>query len=408
MKFKVGFLILLWDVAGEASSVEIERTCLLQLGKGKSPSGEFESVVQHTAHGKNDNARLPSQDPGLASTDKLGSKPALGEVELAHQVEVNDTSVHEPRAPEWKEYPSTLAGILDDLVITRWHGTYKEVQSSGLSSPVPGLIEKFDCVIHHAYEKMSPTCNTLLVSPKWPLMNRVKDDLASGAINVQDGKFVAFFGIDQHLSTCRGVVKLIGSHFKHIYFEGYDVLDDKVDVLPIGLSEYYLRFQDWNVLSNLAKHQSADANPRDKEHTVLAAFGSFWPEFNTNPSRTSARGLCNANQDQAWLHCGDVPKEKWWTTLKEYSFVLDPTGGGVQSTKFYEALLARAVPITTRESAFVKLHEKGWPMVLVNSYSEVASMNLAQVYEDLKPRIESIQPYLHVDGYFNYLLTGKL
>jgi hypothetical protein len=80
MKFKVGFLILLWDVAGEASSVEIERTCLLQLGKGKSPSGEFESVVQHTAHGKNDNARLPSQDPGLASTDKLAANLLLAKL----------------------------------------------------------------------------------------------------------------------------------------------------------------------------------------------------------------------------------------------------------------------------------------------------------------------------------------
>jgi hypothetical protein len=407
MKYNVGFLILVHHVAGKTSATEGEGKCLLQLGKGKNPSGELEFIQHYKPYKERDKDGLPGQDPELTSAEKLNSNHAIGEGGLEHKGEGNRVGEDEPHAPNWEMYPTSLAGILDEMVVTRWHGLYKDTQSAGLSSPVPGLIAKFDCVRHHAFEKTSPVCQTLLISPKWELLNRAKSEIEDGTLNVDNGAFVAFFGRDALLSGFLGIVKDIGSHFQKTYFEGYDVLDDAVDVLPVGLSEYYLRFQDWDVLSSLTRNQDTVTVPA-KHGQVLAAFGTFWPEFNTNPSRSSAGSLCEAHGQEGWLHCGEIPAAAWWSSISSYSFVLDPAGGGVQSTKFYEALLARAVPICTNQAAFAKLHEKGWPMVVVDSYTDVADMNLTRIYEELKPQLESIQPYLHLDGYWNYLLTAHL
>jgi hypothetical protein len=235
------------------------------------------------------------------------------------------------------------------------------------------------------------------------MITRCLNEIEAGTLNVVSGDFVAFFGDDARLSDYLETVKSIGSRFQKIYFEGKDIADDDVDVLPIGLSEYYLRFQDWDVLSNLAETQDSIS----KEYKVLGAFGAFWPEV-SNPSRTSAGDLCSSHGTDWWLTCGTVEKDQWWSTLRSYAYILNPTGNGVQSTKFYEALLARAVPIMTKDQpAFIELYEKGWPIVLVDSYTDVAQLNLTQTYEELRPKLAAIQPALHIDGYWNYLKTGN-
>jgi hypothetical protein len=241
-------------------------------------------------------------------------------------------------------------------------------------------------------------------------MMKCLQDIQNGALDVTSGVFVAFLGTDHFLSDpgYRPVVKKIGKRFQRTYYESYNVMDDDVDVLPIGLAEYYLRFQDWEVMSDLAQNLSPQktSGVPQKQGMTLGAFGAFWEV--RNPSRRSAGELCDAHKNQPWLTCASVPKDEWWSTLRSFRFMLNPAGNGAQSSKFYEALLARTVPICTKGPAFVKLHEKGWPMVLVNSFSEVEHLNLSEIYEELAPRLEAIQPYLHLHEYWNYLLTGHL
>jgi hypothetical protein len=225
--------------------------------------------------------------------------------------------------------------------------------------------------------------------------------IENGTLNVASGVFVAFFGSDTRLSAVHSTVKSVGSHFQRTYFEGYDKLDGAIDVLPIGFQEQYLRFQDWDALVKLSQQKSIP-----KKVKVLGAFGLFWSVH--NPSRKSAADLCKSYGQVPWLSCGRVPRHDWWSTLSEYSFMLNPTGNGVQSPKFYEALLMRTIPICTREPAFVKLEEKGWPIVLVQDFSEVAAMNLAQKYDELAPRLEAIHKYLFLDEYWQYLRAGGM
>jgi hypothetical protein len=330
----------------------------------------------------------------VSGVDDLANALLLGQV---------DADEHPP-PPSWDVYPSSLADILESMVVTRWHGTRLKWQSGGIGAPVPGLYKKFDCVRHRAYEKTSRQCRTLLVETNSETMSKSLEEIKASALNVDNGVFVAFLGTDYFLSECLEIVKKIGSHFKKTYYESYDVYDDDVDVLPIGLSEYYLRFQDWNVLSYLAQANSRQVSSEvlPKEGMVLGAFGAFFSLL--SPSRRSARKLCSSHAaEKAWLRCEEVPKEEWWNTLSSFAFILDPAGNGIQSSKFYEALLARAVPICTKEPAHLKLYENGWPMVLVDDFSEVADLDLMQIYEKLTPQLESIQPYLRVDGYWDYL-----
>jgi hypothetical protein len=410
MIFHVVFATLAQHVAGKECSAEFGGVCLLQLRNGENRPGEVEPVQHSKADQRvDDEVGLPDLDPLFTATDNLA---VLGEVESEQQVSRGkDEMVVPPVAPTWEKYPSALVDILDKMVVTRWNGDRKPAQSKGLSSPVPGLYKKFDCVRHGMFKKTSQTCRTLLVENTRLIIAKCLREIEIGTLNVTSGVFVAFMGTDHFLSDpgYLALVKKIGKNFQKTYYESYDVMDDDVDVLPIGLSEYYLRFQDWNVLSNLAQNLSPQESRGvflKKEGMVLGAFGAFFSV--QNPSRKSAQELCESHGQETWLTCEQVSKDEWWSTLRSFRFLLNPAGGGLQSTKFYEALLARTVPICTKAPAFEKLHEKGWPMVLVDDYSEVEHLNLSEIYEELKPRLESIQQHLHLDAYWNYLETGHL
>jgi hypothetical protein len=345
-----------------------------------------------------------------------GQPPALAEVhaEKAVQpaVEPAERQVRQsatlPASPEWHEYPGTLTQILETMVVTRYKNVnfYPEslepdVPGRNVIAPLPGLYKKFDCVRHPAFNKTTQTCKTLLCSSLKPYVSMCDKHIGNGTLNVASGVFVAFFGSDTRLSTVQSTVRSIGSHFQRTYFEGYDIAADRIDVLPIGFQEQYLRFQDWDAMVKLSQQ-----NTISKEMKVLGAFGMFWRV--KNPSRISAGKLCSSHVQDTWLSCGRVPRKDWWSKLSTYSFMLNPTGNGVQSPKFYEALLMRTIPICTMEPAFIKLEEKGWPIVLVHEFSEVAALNLTQKYAELAPRLQAIHKYLFLDQYWKYLRTGGM
>lgn len=315
--------------------------------------------------------------------------------------EDQDGHPDQPAEPLWIAYPSDLSRILETMVVTRYWGNAKWPLSTAV--PVPALYEKFDCVRHVAFDKTSFPCKTLLCQADPSQIARCTSAIRDGTLNVAFGDFVAFFGEDLHLSEVASEVKDIGSHFRKTYFEGYDTLQDGIDVLPIGLQEYYLRFQDFHTMLALAQQSDTSLKGDAK---VLGAHGKFWTI--ENPSRDSAAALCSAHENEEWLSCDEVPTQAWWATLSKFSFLLNPTGNGIQSPKFAEALLMGVVPICTREPAFVKLEQSGWPLLLVDSFNDVASMDLTQKYEEFRPRLASIRKTLFLDGYWSYLQTGHV
>lgn len=379
MKCRLGMLVWYIAAGGSTSMSSIDGACLLQLQIENGPNGLLDGKE---VFGQLDGSGVDALARHESESEDLGERGRL--LNLVDE-------------PDWTVYPSELSHILETMVVTRYWGDARYQLANHV--PVPGLYQKFDCVRHEAFEKTTSLCRTLLCQSRQDQIERCAREIQQNKLNVASGEFVAFFGEDEHLSGVLSTVKTIGSHFQRTYFEGYDVLDNDIDVLPIGLQEYYLRFQDFAKITQLAQQQTLP-----KQAKVLGAYGAFWTL--ENPSRQSAAKLCTSHERETWLSCEEVPRQSWWTTLSSYSFMLNPAGNGIQSPKFHEALLVGTVPICTKEPAFVKLEQKGWPLLLVNSFSEVSALNLTRKYEEFKPRLASIHKYLFLDDYWKYLQTG--
>ena len=132
---------------------------------------------------------------------------------------------------------------------------------------------------------------------------------------------------------------------------------------PIGLNELYLQEADLAPL--LAAAAAAAPN---KTGDVLAAWGAVWSKAATTarlPGRAAAADLCARRGGEAWLDCGAVARDGWWAALAGHKFMLDPAGHGVQSPKWYEALLAGALLLRDRRRLLLGLLRarrwgKGW------------------------------------------------
>ena len=142
---------------------------------------------------------------------------------------------------------------------------------------------------------------------------------------------------------------------------------------------------------------------------MLAAWGAVWSKASTTarlPGRAAAADLCARRGGEAWLDCGAVAREGWWAALAGHKFMLDPAGHGVQSPKWYEALLAGAVPVCLREPAFEALADAGWPMVLVDAWDDVADAAARdRWWASAGPRLAALRASgaLSAAGWFRYL-----
>ena len=82
----------------------------------------------------------------------------------------------------------------------------------------------------------------------------------------------------------------------------------------------------------------------------------------------SIKTLCASRYKPPEIDC-TVSKENWWSRLHASTHILNPLGNGVQSSKFFEALLMRTIPICTRHLVFQKLFDPDWPMILVDDFT---------------------------------------
>ena len=107
-----------------------------------------------------------------------------------------------------------------------------------------------------------------------------------------------------HLSAVRDEVLNISRAFSRSYYEAVDIDLPGIDVMPIGLTEFYLRDQDyWNILPLLH-------SPKPSTRRVLAAAGAHWNVTNTD--RSSIKTLCASSHTPPEIDC-TVSKADWWS-----------------------------------------------------------------------------------------------
>jgi hypothetical protein len=186
------------------------------------------------------------------------------------------------------------------------------------------------------------------------------------------GKFVCFFGEDTHLSLVQSQVLAISQAYDRAYYEALDIDVPRVDVMPIGLTEFYLRDQDyWHIMERIDRPKPAKSS--DDAPRVLAAAGAHWALHNSD--RAALKTLCASGSTALALDCR-ISKHDWWARLHSASHMANPLGNGMQSPKFYEALLMRTIPICTRHLVFRKLYDAGWPLVFVDDFESMRSKPL--------------------------------
>jgi len=151
----------------------------------------------------------------------------------------------------------------------------------------------------------------------------------------------------------------------------------------------------------------------------LAAHGLLFPPGNS--SLRSVAAACESRRRlRAWAATSaaravgaelrQLGPLEWWRELARYRFLLAPIGSGIQTAKPVEALMVLTVPIVQRMAfaAYDELLRMGFPMVVVEGWTEVTPNRTAEWWRRLSPRLESFRRNcLTVDGYWR-MYTGSV
>ena len=94
-------------------------------------------------------------------------------------------------------------------------------------------------------------------------------------------------------------------------------------------------------------------------------------------------------------------KVSTWKLHDNYSFELCPEGNGLDTHRFYEALLLNTIPIVKRnslESMYIK-----FPCVIVDDWNEITEKNCIKWKNELKDRIHNEKYKLNMDFWYNQI-----
>eukprot|EP00415_Alexandrium_ostenfeldii_P002120 UN2120 len=99
----------------------------------------------------------------------------------------------------------------------------------------------------------------------------------------------------------------------------------------------------------------------------------------------------------------------YFETMAQYRFVICPFGSGIQSNKFFEALLVLTVPIVRRigpVSLYDDLISYGFPVLVVDDWANITAERVNDYWKSVAPALPRIrQRCLTVDGFWR-IFTG--
>ena len=272
------------------------------------------------------------------------------------------------------EYP------LSNFPITRyWH--YERRQNIfNLKPPgVPNWLLKFDWLVgwKHGWANAKHFPKSVFCHPN--ILQNFNEFLKDNFETFERDSFLVIGGEDTLLSMQNKTTILsLKKYFKKIFYEAYDVDNKDVEIMPIGLQEFYLRGIEKLVykLSNLRER---------KKYLLMSAFGAFWPNLNNIIiDRTTAIEFSSKN---SFVNSGPFEREKYFENLSTHKYMLCPLGNGMQSPKIIEAILNCCIPIMTDNATSRSLKTKGFPILIVNEWFEITEKKLNENYDQFENEI---------------------
>ena len=168
--------------------------------------------------------------------------------------------------------------------------------------------------------------------------------------------------------------------------------NEKIIQIPIGLdyhtilrnpgsfwrqpNEGYLPVQQEEILINLVKN----SNP------FFERIPKIYVNYNVNNDRFNQRqnGLDIIPEELTNLNTDFIPRTVTWQNMSKYTFVLSPTGMGLDCHRTWESLILGCIPIVCVKE-FKTLFED-LPVLLVNDWSDITQELLDKTIEDFKNR----------------------
>lgn len=298
-------------------------------------------------------------------------------------------------------FPSNGGRAIDVLAHTRLRNGY-----------IPSAIAKFDWIVLEEHGKGDAKVTIpggIIVGrsiPRYVFCRATREslDILNKTVSRQQdfkGEVLLVGDTDAHLTQLLPHLLPFVRYFNAIRVEAKDCPHDFIETFPQGLSPHYTEaVGESDMISEIHKASLL------KEFLVLAAWGAWWPEHNQKiQSRIELYDFVNKS---SWIHHRNIDKRFWFQELRRYKFIFNPTGNGIQSSKFAEALLTLTIPIVQNVSAYYDLFNQGFPMVLVDDWSEITTERLSLEWTKLSPSLLTKRKVFSSERWFRYVTQPTL
>ena len=333
---------------------------------------------------------------------------ASGDLRMKFKIRKNKTTVRDNYFYENLNSPCMYPlepnqhSFVNNFPVTRYWSTERRAIINGLIVPkLPKWFSGFDWLLgfQHGWAIQTNNPRTVFCHPDCIglLLKELK------RVGRPDSKrapesFLVVGGEDRRISTQRRKT-IIGlrKYFNTIYYEAYDRLFQGVEVMPIGLTEFYLREHE-KKFQEIFQRVNFDT-PRKK--LLLAAWGKWWPQLDKWIS--DRRMALEFSKSCPFCTSGRFPPDEWFECLAEHHYMLCPEGNGVQSPKMFESILFGCIPICSKNAASESLLEKGMPILLVDDWYQITEEFLLQHLDGLLCKVKRFgKESTSIEGYWRF------
>ena len=245
------------------------------------------------------------------------------------------------------------------------------------------------------YYKNKPKCKCILVSD---FKNYIDNQLSKDNLD----KLII---IDHpYKSCCQSTFNyqnfLSKSNIKVIYAENWkDNVHPKLNIIPIGFeSKAITKNNNETLMLKIAKKQKKLINKPLKILNNTHFLIHKKPKSGSYNQRQEVIDKLKNNQIVDFWDKKRT-KEETWKEHDNYSFEICGEGNGLDTHRFYEALLFNTIPIVKRnslESMYLK-----FPCVILDDWNEITKENCIKWKRELQDRIENEKYKLELDFWFN-------
>lgn len=190
---------------------------------------------------------------------------------------------------------------------------------------------------------------------------------------------IVFGGEDTKLSRQKKFfLFLLSKTFKNIFYEAKDIEYYNIKIMPIGLTEFYLRSFENEFLKLINKNTS-------KSKLLMCSFGFYWPHLN-ELIKDRAEAI-KFSKSKKYITNNTFDTLEYLNQLSMHKYFLVPLGNGIQSPKLIEAILLKTIPIMTESLASLELKKKGFPILIVNKWTDINEQMLISNYKIYSKKI---------------------